>query len=69
MFTELQVLRGSDQEKVKIDDDEENMSELTQRCRNCQNTVVGEYCSQCGQREGRADQRFRDLAGELLGDN
>ncbi|MEP5569646.1 MAG: DUF3667 domain-containing protein [Halioglobus sp.] len=44
------------------------MSEVTQRCRNCQTMVTGEYCNQCGQREGRADQRFRDLAGELLGD-
>lgn len=44
------------------------MSELAQHCRNCRALVDGEYCSQCGQREGRADQRFRDLAGELLGD-
>ena len=37
-------------------------------CRNCGTPVTGEYCSHCGQREGRAEQRFLDLAGELAGD-
>ena len=39
-----------------------------QRCRNCGHQVDGEYCSNCGQREGRADRRFMDLAGEIVGD-
>lgn len=37
-------------------------------CRNCQAPLTGEYCSHCGQREGRRDVRFSDLAGELLGE-
>ena len=44
------------------------MEETAKICRNCQAEVSGEYCSDCGQREGRADQRFLDLAGELTGD-
>lgn len=44
------------------------MEETAKICRNCQAAVSGEYCSSCGQREGRADQRFLDLAGELTGD-
>ena len=44
------------------------MVETPQRCRNCKQVVSGEYCSHCGQREGRADRRFLDLAGELTGD-
>lgn len=44
------------------------MEESAQYCRNCQAQVVGQYCSQCGQRESRADKRFFDLAGELVGD-
>jgi Protein of unknown function (DUF3667) len=45
------------------------LSGMEQRpCRNCGTPVTGEYCSQCGQREGRAEQRFLDLAGELTGD-
>lgn len=39
-----------------------------QACRNCGAAISGEYCSQCGQREGRADQRFFDALGDLLGD-
>lgn len=39
-----------------------------QFCRNCGTGVTGEYCTHCGQREGRADRRFLDLAGELIGD-
>ena len=42
--------------------------EQRQFCRNCGNEVTGEYCGHCGQREGRADRRFLDLAGEMLGD-
>ena len=38
------------------------------RCRNCDAPLSGEYCSQCGQREGRGDLRFSDLLGELVGD-
>ncbi|QFU77246.1 DUF3667 domain-containing protein [Halioglobus maricola] len=39
-----------------------------QTCRNCKTPVDGEYCSHCGQREGHADKRFLDLAGEIVGD-
>lgn len=39
-----------------------------QFCRNCGAEVSDEYCARCGQREGRADRRFLDLAGEMLGD-
>lgn len=42
--------------------------EAAKTCRNCHAQVSGEYCASCGQREGRADQRFMDLAGELTGD-
>ena len=42
--------------------------EQRQFCRNCGTEVTGEYCSHCGQREGRADRRFLDAAGEALGD-
>ncbi len=38
------------------------------QCRNCGTAVSGEYCGHCGQREGRADQRFLDALGDLLGD-
>lgn len=41
------------------------MPELT-RCRNCSAPLAGEYCSHCGQREGRGDLRFSELAGEVL---
>ena len=44
------------------------MEDSQQYCRNCRAPVTGEYCASCGQREGRADKRFLDLAGELLGD-
>jgi len=44
------------------------MSETVRKCRNCQAVLTGEYCSQCGQHEGRADRRFMDLAGELTGE-
>jgi len=44
------------------------MSEAPRYCRNCHEKLGGEYCPRCGQREGRADMRFLDLAGELTGD-
>ena len=44
------------------------MSEGKGLCRNCEAVLEGEYCSQCGQREGRGDLHFSELAGELLGD-
>ena len=37
-------------------------------CRNCQSPLTGQYCSQCGQREGRPDIQFSEAAGELIGD-
>ena len=42
--------------------------EQRQFCRNCGTEVTGEYCGHCGQREGRADRRFLDAAGEVIGD-
>ena len=42
--------------------------EQRQFCRNCGTEVTGEYCGHCGQREGRADRRFLDAAGEVVGD-
>lgn len=44
------------------------MSEAPTYCRNCRTPLAGEYCSACGQREGRKDLYFADLAGEVLGD-
>jgi Protein of unknown function (DUF3667) len=44
------------------------MTEQQTLCRNCDDTLTGEYCSTCGQREGRGDIRFSDLASEVLGD-
>jgi len=44
------------------------MEDEAQYCRNCRAPLTGEYCSECGQREGRAEKRFHDLAGEFLGD-
>ena len=44
------------------------MEQHGQHCRNCQTPVSGEYCPQCGQREGLADKRFLDLAGDIVGD-
>jgi hypothetical protein len=37
-------------------------------CRNCGAALAGEYCSRCGQREGRRDRGFAALLGELLGE-
>ena len=44
------------------------MSEGKTQCRNCGATLYGQYCSQCGQREGRDELLFSELVGELLGD-
>lgn len=44
------------------------MGEMEKLCRNCGARVGGEYCSACGQHEGRADRRFLDLAEDLTGD-
>ena len=44
------------------------MSQGRRYCRNCYHSLTGEYCGHCGQREGRSDRRFLDLAGELTGD-
>ena len=44
------------------------MEQPGRNCRNCRTPLSGEYCSQCGQREGRADRRFLDLAGDIVGD-
>ena len=37
-------------------------------CRNCSAPLEGEYCSRCGQREGRADVHFSEAIGELADD-
>ncbi len=44
------------------------MLEPDQRCRNCGTPLSGEFCSQCGQREGRGDVHLREVAGELADD-
>ncbi len=44
------------------------MEEVLRNCRNCGARLHGEYCCDCGQREGRADERFIDLARDLAGD-
>ncbi len=38
------------------------------RCLNCGAALVGEYCSRCGQRAGREDIHFSDVAVDLAGD-
>ena len=38
------------------------------RCRNCDTPLEGEYCSACGQREGRGDVRLSDVAGDVVDD-
>ncbi len=38
------------------------------RCRNCATPLEGEYCSHCGQREGRGDLHFSEAIGELADD-
>lgn len=37
-------------------------------CRNCKSPLRGEYCYQCGQREGRRDLLFSEAVGEAVGD-
>ncbi len=37
-------------------------------CRNCKTPLRGEYCHQCGQREGRRDRLFSAAVGEAVGD-
>lgn len=44
------------------------MNEKCTNCRNCGEALAGQYCSHCGQREGRGDLSFGELAGELLHD-
>ena len=39
-----------------------------ENCRNCGALLAGEYCSRCGQREGRGDRGFATLLGELVGE-
>ena len=39
-----------------------------QYCRNCGAVLAGEYCSRCGQREGRRDRGFAALLGEVVGE-
>jgi hypothetical protein len=40
----------------------------TKPCRNCGAPLEGEYCSHCGQREGRGDLHFSEAIGELADD-
>lgn len=44
------------------------MTENPAYCRNCNSVLSGEYCSQCGQREGRGDLGLADVAGEMFGE-
>ncbi len=37
-------------------------------CRNCGAALRGEYCADCGQREGSGDERFLDVARDLASD-
>ena len=41
------------------------MSRTHDHCLNCGASLAGEFCHACGQRAGRADLRFSELAGEL----
>ena len=41
---------------------------LNTTCRNCNATLTGEYCGRCGQRDGRDDLTFGELAGEVFED-
>ena len=40
----------------------------TQHCRNCNAVITGDYCSVCGQREGRGDLHFTEAVGDIVGD-
>lgn len=42
------------------------MTVQASHCRNCGESLVGPYCSHCGQREGRGDLTFGEVAGEVL---
>lgn len=44
------------------------MSPTHEHCRNCNALLSGEYCSACGQREGRADLYFGEAVGDILGE-
>ncbi len=44
------------------------MNENRTNCRNCGEALGGQYCSHCGQREGRGDLSFGAVLGELLDD-
>ncbi|MFV8819427.1 DUF3667 domain-containing protein [Haliea sp. E17] len=44
------------------------MEQDLKHCRNCGAVVRGQYCADCGQREGIADQRFLDVARDLASD-
>ncbi len=44
------------------------MSHSLTHCRNCGAELYGEYCWKCGQREGRPNFHFTDVAGELSDD-
>ena len=52
---------------VAVMNDEVGKTGVT-HCRNCSAPLSGEYCSQCGQREGRGDLLFSELLGEVAGD-
>ncbi|TGD71763.1 DUF3667 domain-containing protein [Mangrovimicrobium sediminis] len=47
---------------------EQALEQDVRHCRNCGARVLGEYCVDCGQREGRDDKRFLGMAAELTGD-
>jgi hypothetical protein len=44
------------------------MPENQESCRNCGTPLTGEFCSECGQREGRGDVHLGEVAGELADD-
>lgn len=44
------------------------MPEEQKYCRNCKTPLRGEFCSKCGQREGRGDVHLSEIAGDLADD-
>ena len=44
------------------------MEVTTNQCRNCGDVLNGQYCTSCGQREGRGDLHFTEAATDILGD-
>ena len=44
------------------------MEDRLELCRNCKTPLQGEYCAECGQREGRSDVQLSEVAGELADD-